>query len=88
MTYSILSWKDYWELYNQLTELLRTNNEELVIVELQEAQKYVNGMTDGWHNFQDAFEKVILSNRSRLTAEQIELAEYLLRTLRQSLKKR
>lgn len=88
MLYKVQSWEDYWELYNQLINFLTASKEELVVAELKEAQKYVNGFTDGWHDFKNEFERVILSYRSKLTAEQLRLAEYLLMTLRQSLANR
>jgi len=88
MPFKVQSWEDYWELYSQLINYLIASNEELVVAELKEAQKYVNGFTDGWHDFKNEFERVVLSYRSRLTSEQLGLAEYLLMTLRQSLANR
>lgn len=52
------------------------------------AQKYVNGLTDGWYEFKFSFEKVLKSNRQNMTKEQNEIAEFLFTTLNRTLTNR
>jgi predicted phosphohydrolase len=88
MAYTIQSWEDFWQLYRSLIQLSLENKQETIADKLKEAQRYVNGLTDGWHDFKNEFEKVISSNRKMLTREQLELANYLLTTLHESLTNR
>jgi len=80
----IEGWPEYWTYYDSLC---KTINDEELMSELHEAKKYVNGMTDGWYDFLNAFESAI-NNSSGLGSEQKELSEQLIKELKETLKNR
>ena len=86
--YKLNDWQDFWKIFDELIDLLSSDNKTIIIDEFKDAQKYVNGMTDGWYEFKFAFEKSLKSNRQHLTAEQNEIAEFLITTLNKSLTNR
>jgi len=86
--FKLNDWQDFWKIFDELIDLLSSDNKTIIIVEFKDAQKYVNGMTDGWYEFKFAFEKSLKSNRQHLTAEQNEIAEFLITTLNKSLTNR
>ena len=40
-------WQDYWRKFDELIELLKADSKIEIIAEFKEAQKSVNGLTDG-----------------------------------------
>ena len=80
----IEGWSEYWNYYDSLCKSI---NDEELINELNEAKKYVNGMTDGWYDFLNAFESAI-SNSSGLNSKQQALSEQLIKELKGTLKNR
>ncbi len=86
--YTLTGWQDYWKIFDELIELLYLDNKVEIIVEFKDAQKYVNGLTDGWYDFQFAFEKTLKTNRHNLTDEQTHIADFLHNEINKSLTKR
>ena len=86
--YKISGWQDFWKIFDELISLLYSDKKTTIIAELKDAQKYVNGLTDGWYEFKFAFAKSLNSNRPNLTAEQNEIADFLLTTLNKALTNR
>ncbi len=86
--YTLTGWQDYWKIFDELIDLLYLDNKTMIIDEFKDAQKYVNGLTDGWYEFKFAFEKSLKTNRQDLTKEQNEIADFLLTTLNNSLTNR
>lgn len=86
--YKLSGWQDYWKVFDRLIEQLSSDQKTEIISELKEAQKYVNGLTDGWYEFKFSFEKVLESNKQNMTKEQNEIADFLLATLNKSLTNR
>ena len=86
--YKLAGWQDYWEIFDELIEQLLSENKSEIIAEFKDAQKYVNGLTDGWYEFKFAFEKALNSNRQNITEEQNKIADFLLTTLNKSLTNR
>ena len=86
--YTLTSWQDFWKIFDELIELLKSNNQEQIILEFKDAQLYVNGLTDGWFEFKSAFEKSFKSNKPKMTADQIKIADFLILTLNKSLTNR
>jgi len=86
--YTLTGWQDYWKIFDELIDLLYLDNKTMIIDEFKDAQKYVNGLTDGWYEFKFAFEKSLKTNRQHLTSEQYEIADFLLTTLNKSLTNR
>jgi hypothetical protein len=84
--WKIEHWTDYWKLFEQLCSSLIRNEKEDIVSKLKDAQKYVNGLSDGWYEFLNHFQMTIISNRSRLNQEESELSDFLLSTLKKSLK--
>ena len=74
--YKLAGWQDFWKIFNELIDLLQLDKKTMIIDEFKDAQKYVNGLTDGWYKFKFALEKSLKSNRQHLTAEQIEIAAF------------
>jgi hypothetical protein len=86
--YTLKSWQDFWKIFDELIVLLKTSNHDQIIVEFKDAQLYVNGLTDGWFEFKSAFETSLQSNKPKMTADQIEIADFLILTLNTSLTNR
>lgn len=86
--YTITSWTDYWKIYDTLIETLNSDNKTELVTELREAQRYVNGFTDGWFEFMFGFEKSVNANREKMTVEQLQIADFLLKKLNTSLTNR
>jgi len=84
----INSWSDYLLIFDRLINLLESENKDNIVLDLKDAQKYLNGLTDGWYEFKFAMEKTIKSNRLQMSAEQIQIAKFLTTTLDESLSNR
>ena len=83
--YQLTDWQDYWKIFDELIEQLTSENKIEIVAEFEKAQKYVNGLTDGWYEFKFALEKSINSNKQNMTEEQYQITEFLLTTLNKSL---
>ena len=57
-----------------------------IVIELRKAQSYVNGLTDGWYDFLNAFEKTLENEKGEGQAQ--KLAESLIETLKLRLENR
>ncbi len=86
-TYTI-TWNDYWMFFDKLCITLEKNDKNELFEELRDAQRYANGLTDGWFDFLKAFEGVIINNKNIMNNEENKLATSLISTLKQVLKKR
>jgi len=78
--------EDYWEKYNLLCSELEYQGKHNIVTELRTAQSYVNGLTDGWYDFLNAFEKTIENEKVEGQAQ--KLAETLIETLKLRLENR
>lgn len=85
---SLTGWQDYWKIFDELIGLLKADNQTQIVADFKDAQLYVNGMTDGWYEFKFAFEKVLNSNKDKLTTKQLDIANFLVSTLDKYLKNR
>lgn len=81
----IETWADYWGLFDKLCLTLTKNGRGEVTAALQEAQQYVNGLTDGWHEFLIHFQQTIDRNKECLNGYERELSDYMIKMLRQRL---
>jgi len=86
--FTAMIWKNYWKIFDELIELLKADNQKKIISEFIEAQKYVNGLTDGWYEFKFAFEKTLKTYRQNMTEEQKHIANILLTNLNEYLSNR
>ena len=82
--YQITSWLEYWKIF----DLLNSDNKTDIAVKFKDAQKYANGLTDGWYEFKLVFEKSLNANRQNVIEEQNHIANFLLTTLNKSLTNR
>ena len=78
-------WADYWKLFEQLCSSLIKNEKGEIVSKLKDAQKYVNGLSDGWYEFLNHFQMVINNHQSQLNQEERELSDFLLSNLKKSL---
>lgn len=76
------SWSDYWSIFDKLISKLKENNLEQVIVELEDAQLYVNGLTDGWFEFKTRLKTILKNNKKHLNDEQIQILKFLIKKLK------
>jgi flagellin-specific chaperone FliS len=81
----IKSWDDYWKIFDLLIDKLKQDDQRQIINELKDAQKLVNGLTDGWYDFKTAMEKTLESNKIKMTTVLIDIANELIQTLNYSL---
>jgi hypothetical protein len=58
------------------------------VTDLKEAQKHVNGLTDGWHGFLNEFKKVNKEHNQSFSKEQNDMAKALIENLESSLRNR
>ncbi|MCK9481720.1 MAG: hypothetical protein M0R38_08185 [Bacteroidia bacterium] len=86
--YTLTGWQDYWKIFDELLVLLKADNQEQIILEFKDARLYVNGLTDGWFEFKSAFEKSLQANRTKMTVDQSDIADFLILTLNKSLTNR
>ena len=84
----ISNWDEYWKLFENLCSSLNLDNKQFIVTELKDAQQHVNGLTDGWHEFLDKFEKVNNAYAKDFSQEQHNLAKTLIQNLKSSLRNR
>ncbi|MCK0136178.1 hypothetical protein [Arenibacter sp. S6351L] len=77
--------QDYWKKFDILCSDLKADGKQTLIDELRKAQSYVNGLTDGWYDFLNAFEKALKTHK--LEGKTQQLAIELIETLKNRLEK-
>lgn len=82
------SWENFWSWFDFLVQQLNDAGQENTVQKLRESKSFVNGLTDGWHDFLNAFKHAILSDGDKLTVEQMEIASSLISFLDGVLKNR
>ncbi|MBC5773883.1 hypothetical protein H8S95_07395 [Pontibacter sp. KCTC 32443] len=58
----------YWDTFQEFIKKLETQKHFELVEELEDAQKYVNGLTDGWYEFLNKL-KVIYDQSSHVLAK-------------------
>ena len=58
----IKGWNDYWKIFDKVCNSLLSRNQTEIVNSLGDAQKYVNGLTDGWHEFYNRLDLIIDNN--------------------------
>jgi len=84
--YVIKGWEDYWIIFDELIVSLEASNQKDVVSAIKDAQKYFNGLTDGYYEFLAAFEKSITVYRNNFTDEQKNTAAFLIKALKKQAK--
>lgn len=82
------SWSDYWKLFDHLCLALTKNKKEEIASELRSTQKYVTGLSDGWYEPLEHFQTTIDNNMKMLDHGEKTLADFLIKSLKESLNKR
>ena len=85
--YEVNNWEEYWIRYDSLVKNLKKENQFELANKLVDAKKRVNGLTDGWFEFKNEFEVVIKQNKSILNIVNLELALFLIKTIKSSLER-
>jgi len=82
------SWDDYWKTFYLLIDKLKQEGQGQIVTELKDAQRYVNGMTDGWFDFKMGMEKALELNKAKMTPDQVDILKDLIEGLTDSLNRR
>lgn len=62
------NWSEYWQMYDILCHNIKSEDEQLA-KSLIDAKLYVNGLTDGWHEFLNLFKELIFKNSYNLSLD-------------------
>lgn len=82
------TWEDYWKTFDNFSLTLQNSDREEITELLKEAKLHVNGMTDGWFEFIDIFEKAIKSYRHKLNETELANATELIDFIKKPLTRR
>ena len=85
--YEVNNFEEYWIKYDSLVKNLKKEHQFELANKLVDAKKNVNGLTDGWFEFKNEFEVVIKQNKSILNNVNLELALFLIKTIKLSLER-
>ena len=85
--YEVNNFEEYWIKYDSLVKNLKKEHQFELANKLVNAKKNVNGLTDGWFEFKNEFEVVIKQNKSILNIVNLELALFLIKTIKSSLER-
>lgn len=81
-SYSIKNFNQYWQLFNELLQLLESSNKITIANEFKEARMYVNGLTEGWCQYKEQLKKTIDTKKCDLTQQENQIADSLYHSLR------
>jgi len=87
-TKNIISWDDYWNVFRDLCTSLSNKSKTEVVRQLKDARGYVNGLSDGWHEFLNRFKQVCSKYREQIEADDTATCNLLIQTLTESLERR
>lgn len=73
----------FWDEYDKLCKIVLSRGEQSLFSDLREAQQYTNGLTDGWHDFKNAFEKI--TTEREMSDEVLKYSKYLIDKLNKNL---
>lgn len=83
----ITNWQDYWKQFDEMVHSLEDKGHLLLVVDLKEAQSYVNGMTDGWFEFVVRFQQALDRAVTGLPVDDLVVAKDLLDYVKTILKR-
>lgn len=81
-------WNDYWKIFDNVCNSLISRNQTEIVDSLSDAQKYVNGLTDGWHEFYNRLNLIIDNNIQIFNEQELRDLFELRNTLNEVLSKR
>ena len=85
--YEVNNFEEYWIKYDSLVKNLKKEHQFELANKLVDAKKNVNGLTDGGFEFKNEFEVAIKQNKSILNNVNLELALFLIKTIKLSLER-
>ena len=85
--YEVNNFEEYWIKYDSLVKNLKKEHQFELANKLVDAKKNVNGLTDGWFEFKNEFEVAIKQYKSILNNVNLELALFLIKTIKLSLER-
>ena len=85
--YEVNNFEEYWIKYDSLVKNLKKEHQFELADKFVDAKKNVNGLTDGWFEFTNEFEVLIKQNKSILNIVNLELALFLIKTIKSSLER-
>lgn len=78
----------YWDTFDKYCASLTDKNHSDVVDRLKDAQKYVNGLTDGWHEYLIRIKKVQSDFKNQLDKEANKVLDYLIKSIDKMLRNR
>ena len=76
---------DYWKKYEVFNQSFKQSDRNEISIRLEDARSYVNGLTDGWHEFLVRLKEVRNSFTS-LNNSELETLDKMIRELETNLK--
>ena len=76
---------DYWKKYEAFNQSFKQSDRNEISIGLEDARSYVNGLTDGWHEFLVRL-KEIRNSFTTLTNSELETLDKMIRELETNLK--
>tara|TARA_R110001632_G_scaffold230106_2_gene367159 strand:+ start:28 stop:273 length:246 start_codon:yes stop_codon:yes gene_type:complete len=76
---------DYWKKYEAFNKSFKQSDRNEISIGLEDARTYVNGLTDGWHEFLVRL-KEIRNSFTTLTNSELETLDKMIRELETNLK--
>lgn len=76
---------DYWKEYEAFNQSFKQSERNEISIGLEDARSYVNGLTDGWHEFLVRL-KEIRNSFTTLTNSELETLDKMIRELETNLK--
>lgn len=77
--------RDYWKKYEAFNQSFKQSDRNEISIGLEDARSYVNGLTDGWHEFLVRL-KEIRNSFTTLTNSELETLEKMISELETNLK--
>lgn len=76
---------DYWKKYEAFNQSFKQSDRNEISIGLEDARSYVNGLTDGWHEFLVRL-KEIRNSFTTLTNSELETLDKMISELETNLK--
>ena len=71
----------YWDTFDKYCVSLTKKNQLEVVAKLKDAQKYVNGLTDGWHEYLIRVKQVRSDYENQLGKDENKELDYLIKSI-------
>ena len=78
----------YWDTFEKYCDSLTIKHQFEIVDKLRNAQKYINGLTDGWHEYLMSIKKVKKEFKSQLDKDDEKQLDYLIESIDKMLRDR